>query len=283
VAHVRPDGSQLLYTGALPDGRPLRPNGIALRRNACFLLADLGEEQGGVFELTRDGSVRPILVEVDGIELPPTNFVTEDRSGRIWLTVSTSHRPRALALRSDIADGFIALMDEKGARIVADGLGYANEALVSPDGRYLYVNETIARRLTRFSILSDGSLSSRETISTFGKGIFPDGLAFDGEGGIWITSIVSNRIIRVRQDGSQQLVLEDVDESHIDWVEQAFQKNTMGRPHFDRCGEGVLKNISSLAFGGQDLRTVYLGCLLGDSLACFSSPIAGHPPPHWLY
>jgi sugar lactone lactonase YvrE len=222
-------------------------------------------------------------MEVDGIELPPTNFVAEDRFGRIWVTVSTRHRPRALALRSDIADGFIALMDEKGARIVADGLGYTNEALVSPDGRYLYVNETMARRLTRFSISSDGSLSARETVSTFGKGVFPDGLAFDVEGGVWIVSIVSNRVIRVLPDGSQQLVLEDADEAHIDWVERAFRSGTMGRPHLDRCGDGALKNISSLAFGGPDLRTVYLGCLLGDSLACFSSPIAGQPPAHWLY
>jgi sugar lactone lactonase YvrE len=283
VAHIRPDGSQTIYQGALPGGRPLRPNGIALRKNGKFLLGDLGEESGGVFELSRDGTVRPVLVEVDGVELPPSNFVFEDPVGRIWLTVSTRHRPRALAYRRDIADGFIVLADEKGARIVTDGLGYTNEAAISPEGRYLYVNETFARRLTRFRLGKDGSLVSRETVTTFGKGTFPDGITFDAEGGIWITSIVSNRVIRVFPGGAQQIIVEDADETHIDWVEEAFRTGTMGRPHLDRCAGKVLKNISSLAFGGADRRTAYLGCLLGDSLACFSSPVTGHPPLHWDY
>jgi sugar lactone lactonase YvrE len=283
VAHLCADGSQTLYRGALPDGRPLRPNGIALQRNGNFLLADLGDEAGGVFELSREGDVRPVLVEVDGVEIPPSNFVFEDPAGRLWLTVSTRRRPRAQAYRKDIADGFIVLKDEKGARIVADALGYTNEAAISPDGRFLYVNETFARRLTRFRLGSDGSLAGRETVTTFGKGTFPDGISFDAEGGIWITSIVSNRVIRVLPDGSQQMVLEDADETHLAWVEEAFQNGAMGRPHLDRGAGRVLKNISSLAFGGADRRTAYLGCLLGDSLACFSSPVAGHPPLHWDY
>jgi sugar lactone lactonase YvrE len=283
VVHIRSDGSQTIYKGALPDGRPLRPNGIALRKNGNFLLADLGEELGGVFELSREGSVRPVLFEVDGIELPPSNFVFEDSMGRIWVTVSTRHRPRALAYRGDIADGFIALKDEKGARIVADNLGYTNEAAISPDGAYLYVNETFARRLTRFRLGKEGPLGGREIVTTFGKGTFPDGLSFDVDGGVWITSIASNRVIWVSPEGSQQIIVQDADEAHIDWVEEAFQTGTMGRPHLDQCAGKVLKNISSLAFGGEDLRTAYLGCLLGDSLACFSSPVAGHPPLHWDY
>ena len=283
VAHIRSDGSQTLYAGSLPEGRPLRPNGIALRRSGSFLMADLGETQGGVFELGRDRSVRPFLEEVEGVELPPSNFVAEDRLGRIWVTVSTRLHPRTRAHRADIADGFIVLKDERGARIVADNLGYTNEAIVSPDGAWLYVNETFGRRLARFRIAADGSLSDRETVTTFGKGIFPDGLAFDGEGGVWITSIVSNRVIRVASDGSQQLILEDADEAHIDWCEDAFASGTMGRPHMERCGGEVLKNISSLAFGGPELRTAYLGCLQGDSIACFQSPVAGHPPVHWRY
>jgi len=283
VAHIRTDGSQTLYAGRLPGGRPLRPNGIALRRSGAFLLADLGETQGGVFELGRDGSVRPFIEEVDGVELPPSNFVAEDLVGRIWVTVSTRLRPRTRAHRADIADGFIVLKDERGARIVADHLGYTNEAVVSPCGAWLYVNETFGRRLARFRIAADGSLSGRETVTTFGKGIFPDGLAFDGEGGVWITSIVSNRVIRVAPDGSQQLILEDADEAHVDWCEQAFLAGAMGSAHVDACGGRFLKNVSSLAFGGRDLRTAYLGCLKGDSIASFQSPVAGHPPVHWRY
>jgi len=283
VAHTRGDGTQTLYLARLPGNRPLRPNGIALRADGSFLLADLGEELGGVFVLDRDGGVRPLLQRVDGIDLPPTNFVHEDVLGRVWITVSTRHRPRAAAYRSDVADGFIVLLDAHGARIVADGLGYTNEALVDPGGRWLYVNETFGRRLTRFRLGAGGALADRETVTTFGPGTFPDGLTFDAEGGVWITSIVSNRVIRVGPGGSQQLMLEDSDPSHIERCERAFVDGEMGRPHLDTCGGRVLKNISSLAFGGSDLRTAFLGCLLGDRLACFRAPVAGHPPPHWNY
>lgn len=282
VSHLRADGSQALYQASLAGDRPLRPNGIALRKDGSFLLADLGEDLGGIYLLTRDGKVRPFLEEVDGVALPPSNFIIEDGQ-RAWLTVSTRHRPRAAAYRREIADGFIVCIDAQGARIAADGLGYTNEAVPSPDGQWLFVNETFARRLSRFRIRADGGLYGRETVATFGPGTFPDGLAFDAEGGIWITSIVSNRVIRVRPNGQQDLMLEDCDPNHLAWVESAFQAGEMGRPHLDRGASKVLRNISSLAFGGPGLRTAYLGCLLGDRLAVFDTPVAGHPPRHWSY
>ena len=42
-----------------------------------------------------------------------------------------------------------------------------------------------------------------------------------------------------------------------------------------------LKNISSIAFGGSDLKTIYLGCLLGKQVATFKSNICGLEPSHW--
>lgn len=279
VAHLREAAAPVLYGGGLA----LRPNGIALRPSGSFLLAELGEDTGGVLELSRDGQVRPFLARVDGIDLPPTNFVHEDARGRVWITVSTRMRPRAAAYRADVADGFIVLADGRGARIVADGLGYTNEAVPSPDGAFLYVNETFGRRLSRFRIAENGDLRSRETVCTFGRGTYPDGLAFDAEGGVWIVSVVSNRVIRVAADGTPQLILEDADPAHVEWCEQAYRAGRLGREHLDRAAGRKLKNISSLAFGGPDLRTAFLGCLLGDRVAHFRSPIAGHPPSHWRW
>lgn len=283
VARVQSGGVINLWTGTLPDGRPPRPNGIALRRDGHFLLADLGEALGGVYELARDGTVRPFVERVDGIDLPPSNFVFEDVQGRTWLTVSTRRVPRASAYRADVADGFIVLIDGCGARIVADGLGYTNEAALSPDGEWMYVNETFSRRLSRFRVASDGSLHAKETVTTFGHGTYPDGLAFDSAGHVWITSIVSNRVLRVAPDGSSTVVLEDADPAHVDWCEQAYLRGELARQHLDRPAGSVLKNISSLAFGGRDLRTAYLGCLAGDAIATFRTTIAGHPLVHWTY
>lgn len=207
VACIDAGGAQSLYRGELPGGRPLRPNGIALRRDGSFLLADLGEAAGGVFRLTTDGDVHPLLQSVDGIDLPPTNFVFEDALQRLRITVSTHRVPRAAAYRADVADGFVVLIDDRGARVVADGLGYTNEAMLSPDGMWLYVNETFARRLSRYRVAPDGSLHARETVTAFGHGTYPDGLAFDSEGHVWISSIISNRVLRVAPDGAVTTVL----------------------------------------------------------------------------
>ena len=279
VTLIAPDGTQRSILPRENPGR-VQPNGIALVRDGSFLLANLGD-RGGVWRLQRDGTLEPFCREVAGEILPPCNFVLVDPEGGVWITVSTRLRPRALGYRPDASDGFIVRVDDAGARIVADGLGYTNEAQLDPSGEWLYVNETFGRRLSRFAVGPGRALGERETVATFGAGTFPDGLTFDAEGGIWITSIVSNRVIRISPDGTQSLLLEDADPTKLAEVETAFQGGRLGRPHLDNSFGTRLGNISSLAFGGPDRQTAYLGCLLDDRIATFPSPVAGHPLPHW--
>lgn len=282
VAHRRPDGSEGLILPRASGPQPLRPNGIALQPDGSFLLAQLGADDGGVYKLGRDGRCEPWLAEVDGVALPPTNFVLTDRGGVTWVTVSTRRSPRALGYRRDGGDGFIVRVTADGrAEVVADGLGYTNEVALHPDGGWLYVNETFARRLSRFALRPGGGLGAKEVVTAFGPGTFPDGLAFDEAGHAWVVSIVSNRLIRVAPDGSQTLWLEDADPGHLDWVEAAYLAGTMDRPHLDAVKSRCLKNISSIAFGGADRRTAFLGCLLGDRLATLRLPVAGAAPSHW--
>jgi len=279
--HLAKNWSEVSKSVGLDE--PLRPNGICLLEGGDFLLAHLGAQRGGVFRLKTDGSVEPFLLEVGGEPLPPTNFVTVDHLGRFWITVSTRKTPRADAYRSDVADGFIVLMGDSGARIVADGLGYTNECVPHPDGKRLFVNETFARRLTSFDIETDGSLSNRTTIAGFGVGTFPDGLAFDDQGNAWITSIVSNRVLKVDGGGKVDIFLQDADLVHLAWVEAAYLAHTMGRPHLDKAAGQKLCNVSNLAFRGPGLNQAALGCLLGDSLATLKMPVRGARPAHWTF
>jgi hypothetical protein len=39
--------------------------------------------------------------------------------------------------------------------------------------------------------------------------------------------------------------------------------------------------LTSLTFGGPDLRTVYLGSVKGTTLPYFNSPVPGLPMIHW--
>jgi sugar lactone lactonase YvrE len=278
VTRLDPGGRR---TDLLGPGDPvLATNGFALTPEGDFLCANL-MPPGGVWRVTRDGRQAPFLLEVEGRRLPPCNFVALDRSGRVWITVSTWLEPRARAYRPDVADGCIVLVDGDGARIAAGELGYTNEAILDPSGRWLYVNETFARRTTRFRVAADGALSAREVVAEYGPGTFPDGLAFDEAGGLWVVSVVSNRLIRVAPDGRQQLVLEDAEEARLAEVEAAFQAGRMGRPHLDRVASRRLRNISSIAFGGPERRTAYLGNLLDDRIYSFESPVAGAAPAHW--
>jgi sugar lactone lactonase YvrE len=283
VAHTKPNGQSALYAAAPVDGEVIKPNGIALCSDGSFLLAHLGDARGGVYRLRRNGETTPVLQQVEGVDLPPTNFPLLDASGRLYVTVSTRLQPRALGYRKSCNDGFIVVQDRRGVRIVADGLGYTNEIAFDADGRWLYVNETFTRRLSRFPVLANGDLGAKQVVAEFGAGVFPDGMALDVEGNVWVVSIVSNRLIRVSPDGTQRVWLEDCEPEHVDWVEAAYRADTMGRPHLDGVKGKQLRNISSIAFGGIDIKTGFLGCLLGDRIASIPMPAAGLPPVHWSY
>jgi sugar lactone lactonase YvrE len=283
VSHVLPGGEHRLYVGGTLDlPEPLHPNGIALERGGSFLVAHLGIHEGGVFRLNRNGQLRPVLREVDGQAMTSTNFVMlDDVPGRIWITVCTRRTPRMSAFSADVDDGYVILVDEKGARVVADGIGFANECRIDPSRRWLYVNETYKRRLTRFAVAADGTLSGREIVTSFGEGEFPDGLTFDDEGGAWVTTIVANRVLRVAQDGSVATMIDESDPDHIAEVEEAYRTGPVDKAKIDAIRSKAFANVSSLAFAGSDLRTGIFGVLLSDRLPTLPLPYAGSKPVHW--
>lgn len=281
VSLIRADGSQRDILGRREGLGPVGTNGCAITAAGDFLLADLSNDGGGVWRLSRDGALAPFLREVDGVALEPTNFVGVDHQGRAWITVSTRHVPRHDALSREVADGYVVLADERGARIVADGLCYTNEAIVHPAGDWLYVNETMARRTSRYRIAANGDLGPRETVTEYGLGTFPDGLAFDAEGAFWMTAVLANSVVRVTPDGKQQVIVEENDPAILQEIEAVYRAGTMRGEHLARIETEVMRNISSIAFGGPDLKTVYLGNLLDDTLYSFASPVAGARPSHW--
>jgi len=75
-------------------------------------------------------------------------------------------------------------------------------------------------------------------------------------------------------------VIEDADPDALEQAEQAFLSNRLGREHLDQSHGNVLKNISSLAFGGYDNKTAFLGNLLDNKIYTFRSKIKGYAPPY---
>jgi hypothetical protein len=283
IMHLMPGGGQRLIAARGVEG--FVPNGFSLLPDRSFTVANIGP-LGGAWRLLPDGELIPEVAEVEGRALPPTNFVyaeAHDGAFRLWVSVSTRHVPREQAFRRDIADGYIVLKDRTHVRIVADGLGFTNEVKVDPSGRWLYVNETMARRLSRFALRDRSELGPRETVAEFDDGIFPDGFEFDAEGGIWIASVVSNRLLRIAPDGSKAVILEDAAPEAVAQAERHYAQNRLSRADIDAGRDRVLGNLASVTFGGPDLKTAYLGSLFGERIATFRSPIAGAAPPQWRY
>lgn len=280
VTRIRADGSQETWLARAPE-IGLRPNGIALAPDGTFLVASLGDA-GGVWRLDRNGVAEPVVTELNGAPFPPANFVTVDRHHRTWISVSTRHRPRQAAWRPDVADGFIVLVDEGGPRIVADGLQYTNEVRPDPSGTWLYVVETFGRRLVRFPISRDGALGSAEPVIALGHGCFPDGFAFDEEGGLWITSLVSNRLLRL-EDGRVQTIMEDVNAEFVDRVETAFASGHMRAEHLGEIPGTTLQQLTSVAFGGPDRQSVYLGSLHASCVYRFRATVRGAEAEGWRF
>lgn len=283
VAVVHPDGYVTKILSSLSSEAPLRANGIALEAGGSFLVAQLGESRGGIYRLLSDGSVEPVLTEIGGRPLPPSNFTTIGKDGRVWLSVSTTIAPRSNDYRPDAKSGFIAVLDRAGARIVADGLAYANEFALSEDEDFLYINETFGKCTSRFSIKSNGELYDRKVVAEYGDGIFPDGIALDQQNGLWITSPVSNCVIHIDEAGRRRVVIEDCVSDHVARAEQCYRDSVFDRSFFGSSPSRTLRNISSLAFGGADMRTAYLGSLLGEHIPFFETGISGLRVPHFDY
>ena len=288
VMHIRPDGSQNLVTASggtntgarnLVDGT--LPNGLAFARNGDILIANFGTD---VLEImTRDGLRRTLYDNIDGKPLGKVNFVLRDSRDRLWITISTRINPWPDAIRNHQADGYIAVIDEKGIRIVADGFYFTNEIRFDADEEWLYVAETCARRVTRLHIMPDGSVREREIYGprSLGSGLI-DGIAFDSYGNLWATMIFADRLVAITPAGDLLTLLEDGDRAAAARFDAEFDRGTPISPQtMEASGGKIAPWLTSVTFGGADLRTVYLGTLKATALPSFTSPVPGLPMIHW--
>lgn len=293
VMHIRPDGSQHLVVQSASDHFNLEaneansllggtlPNGLAFARNGDVLIANFGTDALEI--MTRDGKSRTLFDSIDGQPLGKVNFVLRDSRDRIWITVSTKVNPWSDAICSTLADGYIALIDDRGMRIVADGFAFTNEIRFDAQEEWLYVAETAARRVTRLRVLPDGSLTDREIFgpSSLGPGAV-DGIAFDSYGNLWATMIFADRLIAITPEGEALTLLEDGDASATARFDTELDS---GKPvRFETMaatGGTIAPWLASVTFGGPDLRTAYLGSLKGSTIPYFRCPVAGLPMVHW--
>ena len=95
--------------------------------------------------------------------------------------------------------------------VAATDIVFPNGSVITPDGGTLIVAETLALRLTAFTINADGSLTDRRVWADLSAVMgAPDGICLDAEGAVWIANAIANQCLRVAEGGE---ILDTVDTS----------------------------------------------------------------------
>jgi sugar lactone lactonase YvrE len=153
-----------------------------------------------------------------------------DPSGRFWVgTANAEGRADCALWRFD--GQFVPVLS---GVVISNGLGW------SPDGRRLHYVDTGAGCLDSFDCKPDGGLSNRRTLLRLPPGHLPDGLSVDILGRIWLALWGGGCVLCVTPEG------------RID--------NRIDLP---------TPLVTSCAFGGPDLRTLFITT---------ARPDAGHGP-----
>jgi len=301
VTHIGADGSQR-FIGQRSDDRFARaavdssdafeakftqgtlPNGLAFAANGDILISNFGTDLLEV--MTREGQTRTLFDTIDGQPIGKVNFVLRDSKDRIWITVSTRVNPWTAAAASRVRDGYVAVVEPgRGIRVVAEGFYFTNEIRLDAREEWLYIVETTGPWITRMRLdetHADGvQLRDREVFGPSHLGGPPDGIAFDAFGNLWVTLVMVDQLIALTAQGEKLLLLDDGDAAASRNLVDKMAAGSASADDMARAKGTIAPWLASITFGGPDLRTVYLGSLLGTTIPYFRAPVAGLAMVHW--
>jgi sugar lactone lactonase YvrE len=177
-----------------------------------------------------------------------------DASGHLWFGSMDDGEEQPSGTLYRVSDaGEVAAQDND--YVITNG------PAMSPDGRTLYHNDTMRRVVYAFDVNEDGTLSGKRIFAAISGDGHPDGMAVDADGFVWVALFGGWRIERFSPDGKL--------------VEQV---------------PFPCANVTKLAFGGDDLQTVYATTAwkglspaererqpLAGGLFSFRAPVPGQP------
>ena len=79
-------------------------------------------------------------------------------------------------------------------------IAFPNGSLISPDGTTLFLNETLAYRISAFTINADGTLRDRRVWAQL-EFVATDGSCLDADGEIWVANAIAPQCLRVKEGG----------------------------------------------------------------------------------
>lgn len=187
---------------------PQQPSGLGFLADGRMLIVSMRDRK--VLRREADG----LLVEhadLSGLAPWHLNDMLVCPDGRAWagnfgFDLMGGAQGRTTVLISVEPDGT--------AKVAADGLGFPNGMVLTPDGGTLIVAESMMNRLSAFTVTS-GSLGKRRTWAAFGDpptsndagealkqvDVAPDGICLDAEGAVWVADAMHGRLLRAAEGG----------------------------------------------------------------------------------
>jgi sugar lactone lactonase YvrE len=179
TVNLHGDMAKLPLAGHAPSGLGFRPDG-------SLLIASAESRQ----VLRYDGETVTAVADLSGIVPANLGDMVVDDAGRAY--VGSQAFEGGVIVRVDPDDRFA---------VVAGALDFPNGMVITDDGHTLIVAESIGRRLTGFTIGTDGSLSDRRIFAD-GLDAPPDGICLDAEGGIWTSMTLAHKFERITEGGT---------------------------------------------------------------------------------
>ncbi|MBT8179943.1 MAG: SMP-30/gluconolactonase/LRE family protein [Eudoraea sp.] len=159
---------------------------------------------------------------------------------KVWAEEPDMNQPNDLALGSmgqiylsdpdwSTGTGKLWMVDaEQKVVLLEDGMGTTNGIEVDPQGKILYVNESVQRKVWRYDIGPDGTLDNKQLFISFNDfGL--DGMRCDIEGNLYLTRFEKGTVLVVSPQGK---ILDEI-----------LLKG---------------KKPSNITFGGKDNKTCYV-------------------------
>jgi len=212
IGKVTPEGKLSLFV-TLPEGSA--GNGIRFDRAGMMYVADYT----GHNVLRIDPETREVEVFAHEPRMNQPNDLAISPDGTLYASDPNWREGTGQLWRID-RDGSAVLLEE--------GMGTTNGIEVSPDGRTLYVNESVQRTIWAYDLSETGEASNKRLLIDFPDYGF-DGMRCDVEGNLYVTRHGKGTVVKVSPAGE---VLREI--------------------------EVLGEKPSNLCFGGPDGRTVYV-------------------------